>query len=369
MGWRLWRRVRIAPGVTLNIGKSGPSSVSFGPRGLKLTAGRRGPRITAGLPGTGLFYTQQLTAKSKVNTTEPTPQGVEADTPGPADRRALRGFWGRRSFAGKTAIVVAAFFVAAQVATAGSSPGSDGPTSGVGATVPSFTSNLGTRTALPTILPTPGRSPEASSAPTTSSSTPSPAATPKPAPTPVDRTSDVLLPFSKTKTVVTGKAGTYTWSSVAFSSQLARLTWTGKALSTSACKVSWKVSPDEYSFAADFGATTKVSKGASASGSKQLEVDEASGALVVTSTCPRWTFSGSSFAPPPGWNPWGYNFVAGKRIYSPPSEFCSYFDCIGAFDNSPGYVVQCRDGTFSTAGGRQGACSYHSGVRRTLYRH
>jgi len=56
MSFRFWRRIRLAPGVTLNLSKSG-GSLSFGPRGAKVTVGRRGVRATAGLPGTGLFYT------------------------------------------------------------------------------------------------------------------------------------------------------------------------------------------------------------------------------------------------------------------------------------------------------------------------
>jgi hypothetical protein len=371
MGWRLWRRVRIAPGVTLNVGKSGPTSVSFGPRGLKLTAGRRGRRITAGLPGTGLFYTQQLSSKAKVEGLDAPPQAAGAGL-GSADltakRQGVRGFWTRRSFAGKSVIVVVAIFIAAQVANGGSSPGPSAPASGAGAVVPSPTPHLTTGTASPTVTPTPVES-TAPPTPTKPGTTPSAVPTSKPAPTPEVRTTDDLLGFSKAKTALAGRAGTYTWSSISFSNQLAKLTWTAKASGTTACKVSWRVSPDEYSYLQPFGATTKVSKGSSASGSKQLEVDEISGALVVTSTCPKWTLSGSSFAPPPGWNPWGYNFAPGKVIYSPPADFCSYFDCISNFGNSAGYVVQCSDGTFSTAGGRQGACSYHGGVRRTLYRH
>ncbi len=59
MGFRFWRRVRIAPGVTLNLSKSG-GSLSFGPRGAKFTVGSRGKRATVGIPGTGLFYTTTL---------------------------------------------------------------------------------------------------------------------------------------------------------------------------------------------------------------------------------------------------------------------------------------------------------------------
>lgn len=59
MSFRFWRRIRIAPGVTLNLSKSG-GSVSFGPRGAKFTIGPRGKRATMGIPGTGLFYTTTL---------------------------------------------------------------------------------------------------------------------------------------------------------------------------------------------------------------------------------------------------------------------------------------------------------------------
>ena len=54
---RFWRRIKIAPGLTLNLSKSG-GSLSFGPRGAKYTVGPRGRRATVGIPGTGLFYTQ-----------------------------------------------------------------------------------------------------------------------------------------------------------------------------------------------------------------------------------------------------------------------------------------------------------------------
>ncbi len=63
MSFRFFRRKRIAPGVTLNLSKSGPS-ISLGPRGLKTTFGPRGTRFTVGIPGTGLYYTQESRRKS-----------------------------------------------------------------------------------------------------------------------------------------------------------------------------------------------------------------------------------------------------------------------------------------------------------------
>ena len=64
---RLFRRVRIAPGLTLNIAKHGPS-LSAGFRGAHVTVGRTGIRRTVGLPGTGVFYTSHTGLHSGVHT-------------------------------------------------------------------------------------------------------------------------------------------------------------------------------------------------------------------------------------------------------------------------------------------------------------
>ena len=55
MGWRFQRRKKLAPGVTLNLGKRG-AGVSFGRRGARLSVGRRGLTATLSLLGTGLSY-------------------------------------------------------------------------------------------------------------------------------------------------------------------------------------------------------------------------------------------------------------------------------------------------------------------------
>ncbi len=57
MPLRFTRRVRILPGLRLNLSKSG-ASISVGHKGAWVTAGPRGRRMTASLPGTGLSYTQ-----------------------------------------------------------------------------------------------------------------------------------------------------------------------------------------------------------------------------------------------------------------------------------------------------------------------
>lgn len=57
MSFRFFRRFRIAPGLQLNVSRSGPS-LSMGPRGAKMTVGPRGTRTTVGIPGTGLHYSK-----------------------------------------------------------------------------------------------------------------------------------------------------------------------------------------------------------------------------------------------------------------------------------------------------------------------
>ena len=67
-------------------------------------------------------------------------------------------------------------------------------------------------------------------------------------------------------------------------------------------------------------------------------------------------------------NPWGYNFCGrGGYISNPPSDFCSYFNCIANFPNGTGYVEQCQDGMFSKSGGHSGSCSHHGGNKQPLY--
>ncbi len=64
MSLRFWRRIKIAPGLTLNLSKTS-GSLSFGPRGAKYTIGSRGQRATLGLPGSGLFYTTTLNSNRR----------------------------------------------------------------------------------------------------------------------------------------------------------------------------------------------------------------------------------------------------------------------------------------------------------------
>lgn len=63
MSFRFRKIIKVAPGVKLNISKSGIST-SFGGRGATLNVGKNGLRGTVGLPGTGLSYSKQLSSRT-----------------------------------------------------------------------------------------------------------------------------------------------------------------------------------------------------------------------------------------------------------------------------------------------------------------
>ncbi len=56
MGFRFRKKIKIAPGIDLNLSKSGVSSVSAGRKGAMINLSKRGLKQTIGIPGTGLSY-------------------------------------------------------------------------------------------------------------------------------------------------------------------------------------------------------------------------------------------------------------------------------------------------------------------------
>jgi hypothetical protein len=55
MGWRFSKRIKLLPGVSLNISKSGVS-LTLGGKGLSINIGPKHTTTTASLPGKGLSY-------------------------------------------------------------------------------------------------------------------------------------------------------------------------------------------------------------------------------------------------------------------------------------------------------------------------
>ncbi|MDN3555052.1 DUF4236 domain-containing protein [Halomonas maura] len=63
MALRFRKRIKVAPGLRLNLGKSGIGA-SVGPRGARVTISKRGVHAKVGIPGTGLSYRSRLDGPS-----------------------------------------------------------------------------------------------------------------------------------------------------------------------------------------------------------------------------------------------------------------------------------------------------------------
>jgi hypothetical protein len=73
MGFRFRRSFKIAPGLRVNLSKSG-GSVSIGKRGATLNVSQRGVQETVGIPGTGLSYRQKIGGSHETQRTSSEPQ-------------------------------------------------------------------------------------------------------------------------------------------------------------------------------------------------------------------------------------------------------------------------------------------------------
>lgn len=64
MVWNYRKRIKIAPGVHLNISKGGIST-SVGPKGAKVTFGKNGTYLNKGIPGTGLYSREKISGGNR----------------------------------------------------------------------------------------------------------------------------------------------------------------------------------------------------------------------------------------------------------------------------------------------------------------
>jgi hypothetical protein len=71
VGFKLRKTFKIAPGVKLNLSKSGLST-SIGGRGHTVNVGKKGVKATVGIPGSGLSYSKSINAPKtpKINNTQ-----------------------------------------------------------------------------------------------------------------------------------------------------------------------------------------------------------------------------------------------------------------------------------------------------------
>ncbi|MBQ9406141.1 MAG: DUF4236 domain-containing protein [Desulfovibrio sp.] len=67
MGLRFHKKLKIFPGLSVNLSKSG-MSLTVGKPGACLNLSKRGSRMTVGLPGTGLSYSKFLSSNPNSST-------------------------------------------------------------------------------------------------------------------------------------------------------------------------------------------------------------------------------------------------------------------------------------------------------------
>lgn len=67
MALRIRKSIKIAPGVKINLSKSGIST-SLGVKGATVNLSKRGTRVTTGIPGTGISSSKLYKSKTKQST-------------------------------------------------------------------------------------------------------------------------------------------------------------------------------------------------------------------------------------------------------------------------------------------------------------
>lgn len=78
MAWKYRKRIKIAPGVTINVSRSGVST-TIGPKGASVNIGKNGTYLNTGIPGTGIYDRKRIgggtNRRSSVMSIQGTPSG------------------------------------------------------------------------------------------------------------------------------------------------------------------------------------------------------------------------------------------------------------------------------------------------------
>ncbi len=64
------KRIKVAPGVNLNLSLKGVSA-TIGPKGASVGIGKNGTFLNAGLPGTGIYSRTKISGKNKLSAASP----------------------------------------------------------------------------------------------------------------------------------------------------------------------------------------------------------------------------------------------------------------------------------------------------------
>ena len=63
------KRIKIAPGINLNVSKSGVSS-SIGGKGFSVTTGKKGTYVNTSIPGTGIYDRKKISGSTSNGSSE-----------------------------------------------------------------------------------------------------------------------------------------------------------------------------------------------------------------------------------------------------------------------------------------------------------
>ncbi|MYF36705.1 MAG: DUF4236 domain-containing protein [Synechococcus sp. SB0678_bin_12] len=91
MAWAFRKRIKVIPGVTINLSKSGIST-SVGVRGASLTFRSDGVYRNLGLPGTGIYSREKVDAYGSQGASRRGEQGNDAPTLEPAQESPDHSF-------------------------------------------------------------------------------------------------------------------------------------------------------------------------------------------------------------------------------------------------------------------------------------
>lgn len=89
MAWSYRKRIKIAPGVNINLSKSGIST-SVGPKGTKINVGPKGTSIYKSIPGTGVYYRGKISSTEKITQSKSSKNNISHSNPKSLERDIVR---------------------------------------------------------------------------------------------------------------------------------------------------------------------------------------------------------------------------------------------------------------------------------------
>lgn len=81
MGLIFRKRIKILPGVNINLSKSGIST-TVGRKGASINIGKRGTYVNAGIPGSGVYLREKISSKKGLNKSNPNQNDMNKQTYG-----------------------------------------------------------------------------------------------------------------------------------------------------------------------------------------------------------------------------------------------------------------------------------------------